>query len=393
MIDLKERVCAEVDNIRDRLIAVSRDIHDHPELSFEEYRASRRLAEELEKEGFDVALGVGGLDTAIKAKYPRSSGDGPCVAIFGEYDALPEIGHACGHNLIAAAGLGAVIALGRVKNECPGTLLFFGTPAEERGGGKVILLREGVFSDVDVAMMVHPANQTRVYMRGLAAIEVKIEFFGKAAHAAGAPEKGINALNAVIQTFCLIDAMRQHIKDEARIHGIITDGGARPNIVPEHSAAIFYVRARERGYRDELVKKVRQCVEGAAHATGCSYTFEATNALDEIKKSDYLIELFSKNLSRLNIQQDALPELAASTDMGNVSQVIPSIHPLFKICREEVVPHTKEFAEAAISEQGHAAMLQAAKAMAMTAIDLFTNPDAVKRIKDEFKVRGDQKGT
>jgi len=385
MIDLKVRACAEVDNVRDRLIAVSRDIHAWPELNFEEHRASRRLADELKKEGFDVVLEVGGLDTAIKAKHPASS-EGPQVAIFGEYDALPEIGHACGHNLIAAAGLGAVLALGRVKNDCPGVLLFFGTPAEERGGGKVIMLKERAFANVDVAMMVHPANQTRVYMKGLAAIEVRMEFSGRPAHAAAAPEKGINALNAVIQTFCSINAMRQHIEDEARIHGIITDGGARPNIVPEHAAAIFYVRAPKRGYRDELVKKVRQCVEGAAHATGCSHTFEVTNALDEIKKSDYLIELFSENLNRLNIKQDEFPELVGSTDMGNVSQVIPSIQPLFKICAEEVMPHTKEFAEAAISDQGHAAMLQAAKAMAMTAIDLFTNTDAMKRIKDEFDV-------
>lgn len=386
-VDLKSRVCTYVDNIADRLVAVSRAIHDHPELNFEEHRASRRLCDELGREGFDVELGVGGLDTAIKARHSESLSEGPQVAIFGEYDALPEIGHACGHNLIAAAGLGAALALGHVRDVCPGGLWFFGTPAEEEGSGKIIMLEADIFSHVDVAMMVHPYDKTLVYNRGLALNDIRIEFFGQAAHAAAEPEKGINALNAVLQMFRSIDAMRQHIKDKARIHGIISDGGARANIVPEHAAAVFYVRAPERAYRDELASKVRRCVEGAAAATGCSHTFKIATAVDDMRLNETLVDLFARNLDILgtSYEKKSVDGFCGSTDMGNVSQRIPALHAYMKI-GEGIALHTKEFREAAVSDQGHAAMLQAAKGMAMTGIDIFMEPDARDSMKDEFNV-------
>jgi len=383
----KEKACARVDEIADQLIAVSREIYDHPELKFEEFRASKLLAEKLQEEGFTVELGVADLETAISAVHPATS-DGPTVAILGEYDALPEIGHACGHNLIAAAGLGAAIAVGAVKKDLPGKLVFFGTPGEEGGGGKVVMVSAGLFDGVDAAMMFHPSSRTVVDRKSLAITEVMIEFTGKASHAAGSPEKGINALDAVIQTFNGINAMRQHIKDGARIHGIITDGGAKPNIVPEHAAANFYVRALENDYRDELLEKLRACAQGAALATGASLDFKIVgHSYKAMKPNRAIGDAFVKNLAQLGEPLNPPPPDAGmgSTDMGDVSQVVPSIHAYIEICDENVAGHSREFAEASISKRGLDVMLIAAKAMAMTAIDLLTNPELMERAKEEFK--------
>jgi len=383
----KEKACARVDEIADQLIAVSREIYDHPELKFEEFRASKLLAEKLQEEGFTVELGVADLETAIQADHPAVS-EGPTVAVISEYDALPEIGHACGHNLIAAAGLGAAIAVGAVKKDLPGKLVFFGTPGEEGGGGKVVMVSAGLFDGVDAAMMFHPSSRTVVDRKSLAITEVMIEFTGKASHAAGSPEKGINALDAVIQTFNGINAMRQHIKDGARIHGIITDGGAKPNIVPEHAAANFYVRALENDYRDELLEKLRACAQGAALATGASLDFKIVgHSYKAMKPNRAIGDAFVKNLAQLGEPLNPPPPDAGmgSTDMGDVSQVVPSIHAYIEICDENVAGHSREFAEASISKRGLDVMLIAAKAMAMTAIDLLTNPELMERAKEEFK--------
>ncbi len=387
MDDIKQRVCARIDELAQMLIGVSRDIYDHPELKFEEHHAAKLLATKLEEGGFNVDLGVAGLATAIRAEYP-AVGDGPTVAIIGEYDALPELGHACGHNLIAAAGLGAALAVGAVKSELPGRLLFFGTPGEEGGGGKVIMVDAGLFTDVDAAMMFHPAAHTVVDRGSLAITEVELEFHGKAAHAAGSPEKGINALDAVIQTFNALNALRQHIKDGARIHGIITDGGAKPNIVPEHAAANFYVRAPETEYRDELLEKLRHCAEGAALATGAKLDFNIVgHSYKAMRPNHVLGQAFTANLESLGIPLDPPPPDAGmgSTDMGDVSQVVPSIHAYIKICDDDVAGHSREFAQAAISKRGLDAMLVAAKALAMTAIDVLTDPELVARMREEFE--------
>ncbi len=383
----KEKVCAHVDEIEARLLAISKEIYDYPELKFEEYRASRLLADELKKEGFSVELGVAGLDTAIQATCSATS-DGPTVAILGEYDALPEIGHACGHNLIAASALGACLALGQVKSDLPGKLVFFGTPGEEGGGGKVKMVEARLFDGVDAAMMFHPSSHTVVDRGSLAVTEVAIEFTGKASHASGSPEKGINALDAVLQTFNGVNALRQHIKDGARIHGIITDGGAKPNIVPEHAAACFYVRAKENDYRDELLEKLRRCAQGAALATGATLSFETVGlAYNAMKPNRIMGEAFTRNLETLGEPLNPpLPEAGlGSTDMGDISHAVPAIHAYIQICSEEVAGHSREFASASASKRGQKVMLIAAKAMAMTAIDLFTDPDLVKRMKEEFE--------
>jgi amidohydrolase len=386
MSEWKTRVCDAIDGVEERLGAVSRDLFEHPELKFEEVRAANRLAEELRAGGYDVELGVAALTTAIRAVHPAVR-DGPTVAILGEYDALPEIGHACGHNLIAAAGLGAALGLARVKEEVPGRVIFFGTPGEEGGGGKVIMIDAGLFDEVDAAMMFHPSTHTMVDRGSLAITEVKIEFAGRPAHASGCPEKGINALDAVIQTFNGINALRQHIEDGARIHGIISNGGAKPNIVPEYAAAEFYVRAAETEYRDELLAKVQHCAEGAALSTGAKLTFSTVgHAYKAMKPSRSLGDAFVENLGALGWALNPPKDNSlGSTDMGDVSQVVPSIHAYLQICDEDIAGHSREFTEASGSERGHKAMLVAAKALAMTAIDILTDSELVERMWEEFK--------
>ncbi len=386
MSDLKGRVCEAVDRLEEKLRGVSRFIYENPELKFEEVRAAKLLADELAAAGFDVRLGAAGLDTAIVATHPEVS-DGPTVAIIGEYDALPGIGHACGHNLIAAAGLGAALAVGTVKGDLPGRLVFFGTPGEEGGGGKVIMAEAGLFDGVDAAMMFHPASHTVVDWGSLAITEVNIEFSGKAAHASGSPEKGINALDAVIQTFNSLNALRQHIKDGSRIHGVITDGGAKPNIVPEHASANFYVRAEENDYRDELLEKLRACAEGAALATGARLKFELVgHSYKAMKPNRILGDAFVRNLASLGWGLNPPKDRSmGSTDMGDVSQLVPSIHAYLQICPEDVAGHSREFAAAAGSEEGARAMLAAAKGLAMTAVDVLSDPRMSELMWEEFK--------
>jgi amidohydrolase len=383
----KDKATALVDESRDLLIDVSKEMFNNNEVAFEEVKASRRLASELEKAGFTVGLGVAGMETAIRAVHPDES-DGPVVAIIAEYDALPEIGHACGHNLIGGAALGACLALGKIKKDIPGKLVFLGTPAEEDIGGKIAMVNAGEFNDVDAALMFHPSpGYTVVGRQGLALTEVKIEFHGKPSHAAASPEKGINALDAVIQTFNGINALRQHIKDMSRIHGVITHGGVKPNIVPDYAAAEFYVRAPEDDYVTELVKKLEGCAIGAASATGATLNFEIIEPSYQSRKMNKAMgEAFAKNLEALGELMTELPEgSGGSSDIGNVSQVVPAIHPYISICDKSVAGHSKEFAEASDSDRGYKTMISAAKALAMTAIDLLTDSDFMERVKTEFR--------
>jgi amidohydrolase len=386
MSNREAQVREAVDRIETQLRTVSQEIFEHPEVQNEEVFASKLLAAELEKAGFDVELGVADLPTAIRAVH-RAVSDGPTVAILGEYDALPEIDHACGHNLIAAGGLGAALAVGSIKAELPGKLVFLGTPAEEGGGGKILMIDAGLFEEVDVAMMFHPACNTMVGRGSLAITEVKIEYHGKPSHASASPEKGINALDAAIQTFNGINALRQHIKDGARIHGIISHGGLKPNIVPDYAAAEFYVRAEENDYRDELLDKLRNCAEGAALAAGATMEFKQVGiSYKAMKPNKILGELFLKHVVDSGLPHKLPKDNAmGSTDMGDVTQVVPGIHPYVQICEDDVAGHSREFAEASGSERGQGAMLAAAKAMAMTTVNLLEDADLVAKIWEEFR--------
>lgn len=381
----RAQVWARIDAFADKLWDLALRIHANPELGFEEHKAAAWLSQALEEAGFSVERGVGGLPTAFRAVHPGRS-SGPRLAILAEYDALPELGHACGHNLIAAIAIGAAWGLTPFKQDLPGTLIVIGTPAEEGGGGKIKLVQAGVFRDVDAAMMVHPADQTVVHRGSLAITEIAIEFRGRAAHASSEPEKGINALDAVIQTFVGLNALRQHIKDGSRIHGIITHGGVKPNIVPEHAAALFYVRAQDNAYRDELVEKLRACAEGAAMATGASLTFtKVGHEYKAMRPNKAMAEAFARHIADLGYPPEEPKGGMGSTDMGDVSWEVPAIHPYVRIGPGEIPGHSREFALAAKSEGGKGAMVAAAKALAATCLDLWTDPDLFRRVQEEFR--------
>jgi len=382
--ELKAKVSRQVEQQRQELIELSLKIHVNPELGFKEEKASAWLTDYLARNGFQVENGIGGLTTAFKAAYGISK---PVIALLGEYDALPEIGHACGHNIIAASAVGAGVASKCVVDNCGGTVVVFGTPAEELFGGKVFMLREGVFDGVDAAMIIHPGVRNAATTEALACIGLEIEFFGKAVHAAAYPEQGVNALEAMILAFNAVNSLRQHIRDRARIHGIITHGGEVANVVPAYSAATFLVRATDNAYLDELKQKVINCFEGAALATGARLDYRWSEIIyAPMKNNLVLAQLFAQNLESLGRRVEPFePHFGfGSTDMGNVSQVIPAIHPSVAIVPPDVLLHSTDFAVAAASESGHKGLLDAAKALVMTVVDLLSEPQALSRVKDEF---------
>lgn len=382
---LKERVCAEIDKLKEEVAKISWRIHENPEFGFKEYKASKWLASALEKGGFLTKLGTAGMETAIQATHPDKT-EGPTIAILGEYDALPELGHACGHNLIAGAALGACLGLAPFEREIPGQLVFLGTPAEETVGGKVIMVKAGIFDHIDIAMMFHPSSRTVVDERSAASVEIEIEFQGKSAHAASSPELGIDALSALIQTFTCVDALRQHMKERTRIHGIVTAGGTAPNIITEYASARFTVRGINSDQRDKVVEKLHHCAEGVAFATGATLSFKKINqGYKEMRPNQKLAGIFTENLATLGqlLSKDRRDGMGA-TDMGDVSQIIPAIEANISICSNKVVTHSREFAQAAISNRGSEVMIKAAKALAMTAIDVAIDVKLLQEIRGEF---------
>ncbi|WP_235850558.1 M20 family metallopeptidase [Niallia circulans] len=362
-------------------------IGENPELGHEEFKACEILTDTLKQHDFNVEIGICDLPTAFKATFDSGKA-GPVIGFMAEYDALPELGHACGHNLIGTMGIAAGIGLSKVLSKTGGKVIVYGTPAEETKGGKVTMAEAGIFEELDVAMMVHPLDSYMKSGDSLAMDAIQFEFFGKAAHAAASPHLGINALDAVLQTFNSINALRQHIKSDARIHGVITEGGKAANIVPDYAVAQFYVRAGKREEVNKLVEKVKQCAEGAALQTGATvkssfYEF----SYDDMITNQTLSDLFTKQLVDLGVEPSEIQEQrdgSGSLDMGNVSQVVPSIHPYVKICNEAYACHTHEFREAAMSDQGREAMILGAKSMALTGLEILTNKELLAKIKAEF---------
>ncbi len=383
--NLKARTAAAIDELQGDLIDLSHRIHAHPETAFKEEQASVWLSDMLRRHGLSVETGIGGLPTAFRAT-TRGTADGPVVAILGEYDALPEIGHGCGHNIMGTAAVGAGITLRRVMDSLDGTVQIIGTPAEEGGGGKVILLNAGVFSGIDAAMIVHPASRTMVTRPSLASNRLVLEFFGKAAHAASTPFEGINALDACILTFVNVNALRQHVTSDVRIHGIITNGGAAVNIVPEYASASFSVRAAERDAARKVMERVVACAEAGAAAAGARVKATVTPGYDNIRPNRALAAAFKANMEALGepVEEPRPDEKMGSTDMGNVSWAVPAIHPYIAIVPETVAGHSREFCQAAASPAGDRGLILAAKAMAATAVDLFTDPSLLARAKAEF---------
>jgi amidohydrolase len=380
---LKPKVKDSVELQRQQLIQLSLNIHDNPELGFEEEKASAWLTSYLEDNGFHIERGIAGLATAFRAKYGQES---PRIALLAEYDALPKMGHGCGHNIIAASAVGAAVASESIVDQLGGSVVVLGTPGEEVFGGKIDMVKAGVFKEIDVAMIVHPDVRNMVTIQALSCSSLEVEFFGQPAHAAAQPYKGINALESMILAFTSINSLRQHIRSEARIHGIITDGGEAPNVVPAHSAAVFLIRAPDNEYLAELKDKVLNCFTGASVASGARLEYRwRDRAYAPMKNNATLAELFKQNLESLGRHvEDFDPRFGfGSTDMGNVSQVVPSIHPTIAIASSEVFIHTQEFASAAASEAGHEGLMDAAKAMAMTVADIL-QPGMLDKIKQEF---------
>ncbi|MED5565567.1 MAG: M20 family metallopeptidase, partial [Pseudomonadota bacterium] len=370
----------------DALISASHAIHAKPELAFEEHFAHGLLTDRVEEAGLPVERGACGLDTAFISSFGDT---GVEVGILSEYDALPGIGHACGHNIIATSGLGAALALSKLGAALPGRVRYLGTPAEEAGGGKEIMAQHGAFDGLDAAMMVHPAGVDLVTMPSVAMNEVRVTFTGKAAHASAMPFAGVNALDALVSSYQSIAQLRQHIRQNERIHGIFNEAGLAPNIVPDRAVGTFYVRAADGMALADLKKRVKNCFEAGALASGCELEIQwALGDYLEIKDCWPIAERYKTNaesLGRSFFPLEKMPTTGAgSTDMGNVSHRVPSIHPMISCAPPHVVIHNPEFAKYAGSETGDAAVLDGAKALAMTAIDVMTDDQLMTDARDQF---------
>jgi amidohydrolase len=387
--DVKKRAIDEIEARRDELIELSLRIHANPETAFQEAKAAGWLSDYLEAGGFAVERGICQIDTAFRASY---GGGRPRVAFIAEYDALAGIGHGCGHNIIATAALGAAMATKAIVSEAEGAALVIGTPAEEAAGGKVLMADRGGFDGLDVAMLVHPANRDVAVTYALACLELDVQYFGRAAHAAARPEAGINALDALVIAYNSVSALRQHIRDSARIHGIITDGGQAVNVVPEHTVGAFLLRAEDDDYLEELREKVLACFRAGAEATGArlEYRWGEETRYRAMRSNRALAEAYRRNMEELGrqVQEYDSGRSMGSTDMGNVSVLVPAIHPTVGIAPPDVSIHTPEFRDIAASEAGHRGLLDSAKAMAMTAADVLLDAELYRRIEEEFRGGG-----
>jgi len=375
--NLKSRVCAAVDAWGGRLWETSLAIHRAPELGYAEHQAADLLCSLLADGGLAVERGIGGMPTAFRATVAGQLAR-PCIAVLAEMDALPDVGHACGHNLIGAAAAGAGLGLAAIAAQLPGSAVVLGCPAEESAvdgsGGKIRLLSAGVFDAVDAAIMVHPGTLDLVSVStSLASCGLEFEFVGKAAHAALAPHQGINALDGVLNTFSGVNALRQSLPPEARVHGIITEGGASPNIIPERAVCRFRVRARNHVELSELAEKVTNCARAGALASGAKLIIrETTPTYLEVRPDAEVAAALFRNLAVVGrpVCTSSPDERKASTDFGNVSQAVPAACATVAIADDTVAVHSPAFAAAAAAEPARRMVLDSAKALAMTAIDL-----------------------
>ncbi|MFE5937376.1 amidohydrolase [Streptomyces sp. NPDC056470] len=382
---LHARVRQEVAARSDRLWDVSLTLHREPETAYEEHRAAGLLAGELEREGFEVERGVAGLPTAFTARAGSADGtrEGPCAALLMEYDALPLLGHACGHHLIASAGLGAALAVrAAFGGEVEGTLLAVGTPAEERGGGKVAQVAAGLFEGVDAALMFHPGVHDWAWAPLTASAQVRVGFHGRAAHPTGSPTEGIDALGALIQLFNTLGVLSRRLPPGSHIHGIVTDGGRATNIVPEYAEGLFGLRGGTTSALEELVEELRSCAQGVALATRTGVeASDVGGRYEHFRDNEVLSGLFAGHLDRAGIRlsEPAPGVYLGSSDFGNVSTRVPGIHPWIAVLGADGSTHTPEFAEAAAGPRARKVMLAAAEALACTAVDVLLRPDVRER--------------
>src|SRR3989344_1727123 len=372
MRDVKTDILTILDGLRDRLFALSTSFYHNPETGLKEYKTSAACMAILEEFGFKLEKGIAGMQTAFRANFGNGK---PAIALLVEMDALPEIGHGCGHNISGIASVGAAIALSKVIPRIGGSIVVLGTPAEELGIGKIAMIKAGVFEGFDAAMMAHPSSKRLVSRIFLGLIRLNLNFKGKPSHASAYPEEGINA-------------MRQQLRNDVRIHGIITDGGVAPNIIPEKASASFYVRAKDLDELYSVKERVLNCARGAALATGCELTIEkAADINAPLKLNKALADIYRRQMEFLGLKEDDFPmdKNAGSSDIGNVSQVLPTIHPHI-LLRRGINIHTREFADAIITEDGKNAIMEGAKTLALTALELIMDKEAMKMVKRDFEI-------
>lgn len=387
--DLEKTIDDVIEREGDALAKLSRDIHANPELRFEEHKAAGWIAELLRSRGFEVEHGLAGMDTALRAR--RGDPKGPRVAILGEYDALPDIGHACGHNLIAMSAVGAFLAAAAVVDRAGGEVTFLGTPAEEGGGGKIKMIEAGVFDGLSAAMMFHPFDRDILAHPALASVWLVMTFKGAPAHAAAAPHDGNSALTACMDTFRLIDGQRVHFRDGVRVHGYITNGGQAVNIIPELAACEFSVRASTLDELKRVRAIVERCAAGAAMASGVKVEIVARQGYRDMKNNMAMARRFGAHLQSSTTGRPKAFEVdprvgAGSTDMGDVSHVVPSIHPYLAIVDENVaLCHQHHFADAAASDRGLRTAKDAAKALARTAVEVLADEDLRRTVQEEWR--------
>ena len=389
---LKSQACAAIDAAAQTLIDVSHDIHDHPEQNYAEFYASELLCRTSGEFGIDVELGAFSSGTGFSGDV----GSGPTVCIMSEYDALPDIGHGCGHNVIAAAGLGAAVGLAVVASSAGGRLRYMGTPAEEGGGGKILMAQNGALTGVDVAMMVHSADADLTTIDAIALQQLLVEYFGEEAHAAAAPHKGRNALDAAVLGYMSVAALRQHILPTERIHGIFTKAGEKPNIVPREASTEWYVRSDTISSLNDLIPRVLAALESGGIACGCSVDHQWIG-------SPYADMVTNESLSASYVANAALlgrsvsdprttgHRVVGSTDMGNISHLVPSIHPMIASAPSGATIHTQAFAKHSRESLADKAVIDGAKAMAMTAIDFWTSPERQKAVAQDFQTANPDK--
>lgn len=383
--EAKARLAAAVEAARSEVLELSHRIHSNPEPAFEEVQAAAWVAEVLARHGFVVEAPAGSLATAVRAI--RRGGKvepGPRIGILAEYDALPGLGHGCGHNTMAASGVGAAIALASIAGELPGEIVFLGTPAEERGSGKAIMIDEGLFDGLDAALLYHPCDRNHVETHPVASDDVDIVFTGLQAHASE-PWQGKNALDALISLFVAVGLWRQELRPTAQVHGIIREGGTAANIIPERTAAWFMIRSDNDGELAGMRARFRQLCEAAALATGTSVEVVFSGSATTMRNNSVLVERFRANMAAYGIADEGDDPVYGSTDMANVSQVCPAIHPELAIAPEGTPGHSLLFRDAAVSSRADEVTLLAATLVAQTAYELYADPDLVAAAWKEFR--------
>jgi amidohydrolase len=387
--DVKQRIAEAVEGSRGEILDLSHRIHAHPEPAFEEHKAAAWVAEILARHGYEVELPAGSLPTAIRARRSGGrGGDRPRIGILAEYDALPGLGHGCGHNTMAASGVGAAIALAAVADLLPGEIVFLGTPAEERGSGKQIMIDEGLFDGLDAALLYHPCDRNHVEIAPLASEDVNITFHGRQAHASSDPWEGKNALDALILLFTSVGLWRQQLPPHARVHGIITEGGTAANIICERAAAWFMIRSASQEHYETMRTRFRALVEAAALATDTTSEIVFSGGATTMKHNRTLADRWVANAEAYGIMDQGLDPSSGSTDMANVSWICPAIHPDLAIVDTSTPGHSIEFRDAAATPRADETTLLAATLVAQTAYDLFADPALVEAAWEEFRGSG-----